>query len=63
MTSYALLDRIAAGPLASRMLDGLDEEGYVGLALVPDRLRHPMGARRPLRSLSDFAGAGVRVIP
>ena len=63
VTNYALLDRIAAGRLASRMLDGLDEEGYVGLALVPDRLRHPMGVRRPFTSLADFAGAGVRVIP
>ena len=63
VTSYALLDRIAAGPLASRMLRGLDAEGFVGLALVPDRLRHPMGARRPFKSLSDFAGAGVRVVP
>jgi TRAP-type C4-dicarboxylate transport system substrate-binding protein len=63
VTNYALLDRIAAGRLARRMLQGLDEEGFVGLALVPDRLRHPMGARRPFRSLSDFAGAGVRVVP
>jgi TRAP-type C4-dicarboxylate transport system substrate-binding protein len=63
VSTYALLDRIAAGPLASRMLDGLEEEGFVGLALVPDRLRHPMGVSRPFTSLADFAGAGVRVIP
>jgi TRAP-type transport system periplasmic protein len=63
VTSYALLDPIAAGPLARRMLHGLEEEGFVGLALVPDRLRHPMGLRRPFMSLADFAGAGVRVLP
>lgn len=63
VTSYALLDRIAGGPLASRMLNGLGEEGFVGLALVPDRLRHPMGLRHPFMSLANFAGAGVRVIP
>jgi TRAP-type C4-dicarboxylate transport system substrate-binding protein len=63
VTSYALLDRIATGPLASRMLAGLDGHGVVGLALVPDWLRHPIGVRRPLRSLHDFAGARVRVNP
>jgi TRAP-type C4-dicarboxylate transport system substrate-binding protein len=63
VTSYALLDRIATGPLAPRMLAGLERHGFVGLALVPDRLRHPMGVRRPLISPADFAGARVRVIP
>jgi TRAP-type C4-dicarboxylate transport system substrate-binding protein len=63
VTSYALLDRIATGPLASRMLAGLERQGFVALALVPDRLRHPIGVRRPLASLADFAGARVRVIP
>jgi TRAP-type C4-dicarboxylate transport system substrate-binding protein len=63
VTSQALLARIATGPLASRMLAGLDDQGYVGLALVPDRLRHPLGVRHPLASPQDFAGARVRVIP
>ena len=61
--SQALLARIATGPLASRMLAGLDDDGYIGLALVPDRLRHPLGVRHPLASLEDFSGARVRVIP
>ena len=63
VTNYSVLDRIAAGPLARRMLRGLEGEGFIGLALVPDRLRHPMGTMRPFRSLRDFAGAGVRVVP
>jgi TRAP-type C4-dicarboxylate transport system substrate-binding protein len=63
VTSYALLDRIATGPIAPRMLAGLEHRGFVGLALVPDRLRHPMGVRHPLTSPADFAGARVRVIP
>ena len=63
VTSYALLDRIATGPLASRVLGGLKRRGFVGLALVPDRLRHPIGVRHPLASPADFAGARVRVIP
>jgi TRAP-type transport system periplasmic protein len=63
VTSYTLLDRIATGPLPRRMLDGLTRQGFVGLALVPDRLRYPIGARHPLASPADFAGARVRVIP
>jgi TRAP-type transport system periplasmic protein len=63
VTDHALLGRIARGPLASRMLAGLDGYGVVGLALAPDRLRYPFGARRPLASPGDFAGAHVRVFP
>ncbi len=63
VTSHPLLDRIVTSPLAARMLTGLDGHGFVGLALVPDRLRHPLGVRRPIVSPQDFAGARVRVIP
>jgi TRAP-type C4-dicarboxylate transport system substrate-binding protein len=63
VTSHALLDRIATGPLAPRMLAELERHGLVGLALVPDGLRHPIGVQHPLASPADFAGARVRVIP
>ena len=63
VTDHALLGRIMTGPLAARMLAGLDGHGFVGLALVPDRLRYPFGARGPLASPEDFAGARVRVYP
>lgn len=63
VTDYALIDRIATGPLAARMLGGLRAREMVGLALVPDRLRHPIGVDHPLASASDFAGARVRVRP
>ena len=63
VTDQALLGRIAAGPLASQMLAGLDAHGFIGLALAPDRLRYPFGARHPLASPDDFAGARVRVQP
>jgi hypothetical protein len=45
------------------MLAGLDGADFVGLALVPDRLRYPFGARHALASPDDFAGARVRVFP
>jgi len=63
VTNHALLGPIATGPLASQMLEGLSSRGFVGLALVPDRLRYPTGARHPLASPADFAGARVRVPP
>ena len=61
--NHALLGRMATGPLASRMLAGLDRHGFVGLALVPDRMRYPIAARHALASPDDFAGARVRVPP
>jgi TRAP-type C4-dicarboxylate transport system substrate-binding protein len=56
----ALLDKIASDPVADTMLAGLKRVGVVGLVLLPNALRHPVGFAHPLRSLSDFAGAGVR---
>lgn len=61
VTNHAVLGRIATGPLAARMLAGLDGRGVVGLALVPDRMRYPIAAKRALASPEDFAGARVRV--
>lgn len=63
VSNHALLGRITTGPLASRMLAGLESHGFVGLALVPDRLRYPTGARHALASPEDFDGARVRVAP
>jgi TRAP-type C4-dicarboxylate transport system substrate-binding protein len=63
VTDHALLGRVTAGPLGARMLAGLDSEDLVGLALVPDRLRYPFGARHALASPEDFDGARVRVFP
>jgi TRAP-type C4-dicarboxylate transport system substrate-binding protein len=60
VNSDALLDKVAADPaLSTRMLAGLDRVGVVGLALLPEALRHPVGFARPLRAQSDFAGAGI----
>ena len=63
LTDHALLGRVATGRSGARMLAGLDGRGFVGLALVPDRLRYPFGVRHPLASPEDFAGARVRVFP
>jgi TRAP-type transport system periplasmic protein len=63
VTDHELLGRITTGPLAARMLGGLEGHGFVGLALVPEHLRYAFGAKEPLASPDDFAGARVRVKP
>ncbi|HEX5896303.1 MAG TPA: TRAP transporter substrate-binding protein DctP [Thermoleophilaceae bacterium] len=63
VTDHELLNRITTGPLAARMLGGLDGQGFVGLAVVPEHLRYAFGVRKPLASPDDFAGARVRVRP
>ena len=61
--SENLLDRVLASPIASSMLQSLSGQGLTGLGLVPEYLRHPIGIRRPLASLSDFRGARIRILP
>jgi C4-dicarboxylate-binding protein DctP len=63
VTSYPLLDRVVASGIADKMLNGLRSQHVIGLALIPDQLRHPVALKHPLISLSDFAGARVRIQP
>jgi TRAP-type C4-dicarboxylate transport system substrate-binding protein len=63
ITSKRLLDRVVTSPLAGEMLDSLGTQNVVGVALVPDYLRHPAGMGRPLVSPTDFDGARVRIQP
>jgi TRAP-type C4-dicarboxylate transport system substrate-binding protein len=60
ITSNQLVAKVAADPVAGRMLAGLRAGGLVGLGLYPDQLRHPVGFRKPLASLADFKGARAR---
>ncbi len=60
VSSQALMAKIAQGELASELLSGLDEAGVVGLALLPEALRHPFGFGRPLTAPADFAGRTIR---
>ena len=64
-----LVEQIVQGEPAQEMLTGLEKAGVVGLALLPEGLRHPVGfARpgdpfgfaRPLLTLQDYAGAKIR---
>ena len=49
VTDYELLGGIVTGPVGARMLAGLDRHGFVGLALVPERIRYIFGVRRAAR--------------
>jgi TRAP-type C4-dicarboxylate transport system substrate-binding protein len=61
--SEHLLDRVLESSIGSSMLRSLNGQGVVGLGLVPEYLRHPIGIRHPLASLADFRGARIRVLP
>jgi TRAP-type C4-dicarboxylate transport system substrate-binding protein len=63
ITSYPLLDRVVTSGIADKMLDGLRSQHVIGLSLVPDQLRQPIGLEHPLVSLSDYSGARVRIQP
>ena len=60
VSTEELLEQIVQGEPAEEMLAGLDKAGVVGLALLPEGLRHPVGFARPLLTLEDFAGAKIR---
>ncbi|MEV0170467.1 TRAP transporter substrate-binding protein DctP [Streptomyces sp. NPDC050803] len=61
VTSDALVERIVEDPLAEDMLAGVERLGVVGLALLPEGLRHPFAYHRPLRGPDDYRDAAVRV--
>ena len=63
ITSKRLLDRVVTSPLAGQMLASLARQNVVGVALVPDYLRHPVGMGRRLVSPADFHGARIRIQP
>lgn len=61
VTDDELLDRVVdEEDIADQMLDGLEDAGVVGLALMPEGLRHPVGFGRPLLSAADYEGATIR---
>lgn len=63
ITSTKLLNRVLESHLAADMIASLKQEDVVGLALVPDHLRRPVGFRRPFLSLGDFAQGRIRFLP
>ena len=60
VTSDELAREVVTDELADEMLAGLDELGLVGLALIPEGLRHPVGFGKPLLSPADYSGITIQ---
>jgi TRAP-type C4-dicarboxylate transport system substrate-binding protein len=60
ITTDVLLDAVVTSDLADEMLAGLEGVGVVGLALVPEGLRHPFGFAQPLLGPDDYRDGHVR---
>jgi TRAP-type C4-dicarboxylate transport system substrate-binding protein len=54
--SHELVARIVGSDIENDLLAGLDPLGIVGLALVPESLRHPFSFDRPLLAPGDYDG-------
>ena len=63
VSSEDLVEQVVQSELAGELLAGLDQAGVVGLALLPEGLRHPVGFGHPLLRLADFSGATIRSLP
>ena len=61
--SLELERRVLESPLATRMLEGLERAGVVGIALLPGPLRHPFGLSRPLIVPADYRGTTIGIRP
>jgi TRAP-type C4-dicarboxylate transport system substrate-binding protein len=61
--SLELERRVLESPLATRMLEGVEQAGVVGIALLPGPLRRPFGLSRPLVRPDDYAGATIGTRP
>jgi TRAP-type C4-dicarboxylate transport system substrate-binding protein len=56
--SYALQDQVIETGLTDQMMDGLDELGVVGLGVLADGLRKPVGIDGPIVGVDDWSGLG-----
>jgi TRAP-type C4-dicarboxylate transport system substrate-binding protein len=61
--SLELQKRALTGPLADRMLEGVEQAGVVGIALLPGPLRRPLGVTRELVGPESYGGTTFGVRP
>ena len=61
--SLELERRVLESPLATRMLEGVEQAGVVGIALLPGPLRSPFGISHRLLGPTDFQGATIGIRP
>lgn len=56
INSYALENAVIERGITEQMMKGLDDLGVVGLGILPDGLRKPVGVKRPIVGPSDWRG-------
>jgi hypothetical protein len=56
VNSYALQGALIQEGITDEMLNGLDDLDVVGLAVLPDALRKPMGVEGPIVTAADWQG-------
>jgi TRAP-type C4-dicarboxylate transport system substrate-binding protein len=56
INSYALENAVIESGITEQMMEGLDGLGVVGLDILPDGLRKPVGVKRPIVGPSDWRG-------
>jgi TRAP-type C4-dicarboxylate transport system substrate-binding protein len=61
--SYALQREVLDSPVATRMLESVEQLDLVGVTLLPGEMRMPLGVSRPLVTASDYRGATVGIRP
>jgi TRAP-type C4-dicarboxylate transport system substrate-binding protein len=61
--SLDVQERALSGPLAGRMLDGVDQAGVVGIALLPGPLRRPLGVTRAFLGPESYGGTTFGIRP
>ena len=55
--SYALENAVIESGITEEMMEGLDELGVVGLGVLPDGLRKPIGVTGPILGPADWRGS------
>lgn len=58
--SPELAAEIAQSDLAATMLADLAPDGFIGLAMMYESMRRPIGLGEPLVALEDYVGVGIR---
>ena len=54
--SYALENAVIESGITDEMMEALDELGVVGLGVLPDGLRKPIGVTGPIVAMADWQG-------
>ena len=61
VTDDEAMDAVVYSAIRDDLMSGLPSEGFEGLALWPEALRHPYSFNGPIVTLSDFDGLSIRV--